>query len=108
MGDAPRRIDESRSGCSTSRRPVRCLTRRFDHDTVRLILAAGCWLAICNAHSPQVRSVRVPVLNGGDIPFTHISPDKAPGLGIVNRIVQDDQGFLWFGFYHGLLRYDGY
>jgi len=109
MGGAPGcRIDESSSGYATTRRPVHYLTPRFVHDTVRLILAAGCWLAIGIASSPQVRSVRVPVVNGGEIPFTHISLEKAPALGIVNRIVQDDQGFLWFGFYHGLLRYDGY
>src|SRR5260370_36163388 len=110
MGGHPDcRIGESRcSGCVTSR-PARCLTPRFVHDTVRLsLLVAGCWLAICHASSPQVRSVRVPVVNGADIPFTHVSLEKASALGIVNRIVQDDQGFLWFGFYHGLLRYDGY
>src|SRR5712692_7261246 len=103
------RIDETRcSGCVTGRL-ARGLASRFLRDTVRLsLLAAGCWLAICKASSHQGRAVRVPILNGGDIPFTHISPEKAPALGIVNRIVQDDQGFLWFGFYHGLLRYDGY
>jgi ligand-binding sensor domain-containing protein len=50
----------------------------------------------------------VPVVNGGDIPFTHVSLETAPVRGIVNRIVQDNQGFLWFGSNHGLLRYDGY
>src|SRR6266849_9448702 len=107
--DPDYRINQGRgSGCVSSR-PVRCSTPRFVFDTVRLsLLAAACWLAICNASSPQVRSVRVPIVNGGDIPFTHVSLEKAPALGIVNRIVQDDQGFLWFGFYHGLLRYDGY
>ena len=76
---------------------------------VRLsLLGAGCWLAICNASSPQVRSVRVPTVNGGDIPFRHVSLETAPVRGLINRIVQDDQGFLWFGTNHGLLRYDGY
>src|SRR5882762_10489769 len=107
--DPDYRINQGRgSGCVSSR-PARCSTPRFVHDTVRLtLLAAGCWLAICNGSSPQDRSVRVPIVNGGDIPFTHISLEKAPALGIVNRIVQDDQGFLWFGFYHGLMRYDAY
>ena len=77
--------------------------------TARLsLLAASCWLAICNASSPEVRSVRVPTANGGDIPFRHVSLETAPVRGLVNRIVQDDQGFLWFGTNHGLLRYDGY
>src|SRR5712671_471495 len=107
-GDRGYRVEETRcSGCVTSR-VARSLALRRVIDTVRLsLLAAGCWLPICGASSPQVRSVRVPTVDGGDIPFTHISLEKAPALGIVNRIVQDDQGFLWFGFYHGLLRYDG-
>src|SRR5258705_13333964 len=94
--DPDYRIDETRcSGCVTSRR-ARGLASRFARDAVRLsLLAVGCWLAICNASSPQVRSVRVPIVNGGDIPFTHISLEKAPALGIVNRIAQDDHGFLW-------------
>src|SRR5260221_119125 len=66
-----------------------CLASRLARDTVRLsFLSAGCWLAICNASSPQLRPVRVPIVNGGDIPFTHLSLEKAPALGIVNRIVQ--------------------
>src|SRR5260370_5821804 len=44
------------------------------------LLAAGCWLAICNASSPQVPSVRVPIVNGGDLAFTHLSLEKAPAL----------------------------
>jgi ligand-binding sensor domain-containing protein/signal transduction histidine kinase len=110
MGSAPRyRVEEATcSGCSNSP-PARCLTSRSVPGTVRLcVLAAGCCLAICSASSPQFQSVRVPIVNGRDIPFTHISPERAPALGIVNRIIQDDQGFLWFGFYHGLMRYDGY
>src|SRR5882724_1484679 len=107
-GDSDYRIDESCSRCAPTR-PAPRLTARFLDKTVRLILVAGgCWLPICNASSPQVRSVQMPIVNGGDIPFTHISLEKGPALGIVNRIVQDNQGFLWFGFYHGLLRYDGY
>jgi len=93
------RVDEARCSGRVNSRPARCRKSHFIRDTVRLsVLAAGCWLAICNASSAQVRSVRVPIVNGGDIPFTHISLEKAPALGIVNRIVQDDQGFLWFGF----------
>ena len=108
MGDPHTRVDESKcSGCA-SRRPVPCWSPCFVRRAVRLSLLAAGWLAICNASSPQVRSVRVPIVSGGDIPFMHISLEKAPALGIVNRIVQDDQGFLWFGFYNGLMRYDGY
>ncbi|MCU1257471.1 MAG: Two component sensor histidine kinase, partial [Bryobacterales bacterium] len=110
MGSDPHyRVDAARCSSCVNSGPARCLTSRFVPDAIRLsVLAAGCWLAICNASSPQFRYVRVPIVNGGDIPFTHISLEKAPALGIVNRIAQDDQGFLWFGFYHGLQRFDGY
>ena len=110
MGGGPdSRIGESRCADCFISRPARCLTLRFVHETVRLsLLVAGCWLTICHAGSPQVRSVRLPLANGADIPFTHVSVAKASALGILNRLIQDDQGFLWFGFYHGLLRYDGY
>src|ERR1700730_4800943 len=109
VGDPRCRMYGHRCSACFSSRPAPHLRPRFLHKTVRLILmAAGCCLTICNASSSQVRSVRVPIVNGGDFPFTHVSLEKAPAFGIVNRMVQDDQGFLWFGFYHGLGRYDGY
>src|SRR6266700_2373410 len=57
---------------------------------------------------PKSGLCECPLSTEETLPFTHISLEKAPALGIVNRMVQDNQGFLWFGFYHGLLRYDGY
>jgi signal transduction histidine kinase/ligand-binding sensor domain-containing protein len=107
-GDSGYRIEESCSPCAPTRPPPRLLPRFLDNTLRLILLAGGCWLPICTASSPQVRSVRVPIVNGRDIAFTHISLERAPALGIVNRIAQDNQGFLWFGFYHGLLRYDGY
>src|SRR5437899_3010020 len=101
-GDPDSRIGDRRCSACVPSPPAR-------HSTIRLsLLLAGFWLTIGHASSPQVRAVRVPIVNGADIPFTHVSREKAPAFGIVNRIVQDDQGFLWFGFYHGLQRYDGY
>jgi len=44
------------------------------------------------------------MVDRADIRFSHVSIDT----GTIARIVQDDQGFLWFGTAHGLLRYDGY
>jgi hypothetical protein len=89
-------------------KPGSSSTPRFLDGTFRLaVLAAVLW-PICNATPPAVRSVRVPIVDQADIIFTHVSLETASVRGIVERIVQDDRGFLWFGTNHGLLRYDGY
>jgi ligand-binding sensor domain-containing protein/signal transduction histidine kinase len=53
------------------------------------------------------RTIRLPVVDGNDIGFRRLS-----GQGLsqtrVAQILQDDQGFLWFGTENGLNRYDGY
>jgi ligand-binding sensor domain-containing protein/signal transduction histidine kinase len=67
------------------------------------------------AHSgavPQVRvdpeTIRFPVIDGADIRFSHLTPAQAPSQTRVSQIIQDDQGFLWFGTQEGLNRFDGY
>src|SRR5580698_7221080 len=56
----------------------------------------------------ESRVVRVPVTEGDDIRFEHLT--SAPGLSQtrVAQIIQDDRGFLWFGTQQGIARYDGY
>jgi ligand-binding sensor domain-containing protein/signal transduction histidine kinase len=59
---------------------------------------------------PQILSevVHIPVVEGRDLRFRRISTAKDLSQTRVAQIVQDDQGFLWFGTQHGLDRYDGY
>jgi len=40
--------------------------------------------------------------------FTHLTAEDGLSLSAVTKIIQDDKGFLWFGTYNGLNRYDGY
>lgn len=40
--------------------------------------------------------------------FTHIETDEGLSLTTVTSILQDKKGFMWFGTYDGLNRYDGY
>ena len=43
-----------------------------------------------------------------DIKFNHITTDDGLANGNVRSIIQDYQGFFWFGTEDGLQRYDGY
>jgi len=44
----------------------------------------------------------------GSLKFDHISLEEGLSQSTVNAIMQDGQGFLWFGTQDGLNRYDGY
>jgi len=45
---------------------------------------------------------------GKGVKFDHISLEKGLSQSTVNAIIQDRQGFMWFGTEDGLNRYDGY
>lgn len=109
--------------------PVRPNRRalRVRHHAWQLSLAVAlvCWVCLCPAsgqtskaandkqgNPPQVRvdpqTIRIPVVDGADIRFSHLTPVQAPSQTRVSQIIQDNQGFLWFGTQQGLSRYDGY
>jgi len=46
--------------------------------------------------------------NGNDLRFTHLTVKDGLGANRVRAIFQDSQGFMWFGTWEGLHRYDGY
>src|SRR5213594_540149 len=58
--------------------------------------------------SVDPRTVRLPVIDGTDIRFARFSTADGLSQTRVAQIVQDDQGFMWFGTQYGLNRYDGY
>ncbi|HEV7732200.1 MAG TPA: two-component regulator propeller domain-containing protein [Candidatus Binatia bacterium] len=53
-------------------------------------------------------TVTLPTTDGHDLRFTRLSSERGLSQTRVAQIVQDDQGFLWFGTQHGLNRFDGY
>jgi ligand-binding sensor domain-containing protein/signal transduction histidine kinase len=52
--------------------------------------------------------ITLPVVDGTDIRFRRVSAATGPSLTRVASIVQDNQGFMWFGTQYGLHRFDGY
>jgi signal transduction histidine kinase/ligand-binding sensor domain-containing protein len=52
--------------------------------------------------------VRLPIVEGRDIRFRRLSNPQNLSQVRVESIVQDTQGFMWFGTSNGLNRYDGY
>ena len=70
---------------------------------LRSLLFAQVQQAYVDPHT-----IILPVVDGKDIRFSRLSTDEGLSQTRVLQIVQDDQGFMWFGSQYGLNRYDGY
>src|ERR1700749_2099160 len=57
---------------------------------------------------PGQEAVRIPIVEGPHIRFRRLSDPRSLSEVRVDSIVQDRQGFIWFGTWNGLNRYDGY
>jgi PAS domain S-box-containing protein len=106
--------------CSSARGPWLVPREKFHERRVRrrglcrrsllaFLLSAG---PIAGATPPQVTReiapVRLPVIEGKDIRFTRYSVEQGLSESRVEHVLQDHQGFMWFGTFNGLNRYDGY
>jgi hypothetical protein len=75
-----------------------------------LVFQLGLLLACCaSALSAQTRAttsvVTLRVVEGKDLRFAHLSTEKGLSHSVVDHILQDDQGFMWFGTQDGLDRF---
>ena len=52
--------------------------------------------------------ITLPLIEGKDIRFTHLSTEQGLSQSRVDHMLQDRRGFIWIGTYNGLNRYDGY
>src|SRR5580704_11505045 len=97
-----------------TRRPTLRSWRLISASALLLIALSPFSTAIAstNASSEMRRgdppSVRIPAIDGDDIRFSRLSTAQGLSQTQANQIVQDDQGFIWFGTQYGLNRYDGY
>jgi ligand-binding sensor domain-containing protein/signal transduction histidine kinase len=79
----------------------------------QIVLLTACSLFLCCRASSNDRELHPLEINsrgliGHDIRFTRVSTRDGLSQSRVEHIVQDDQGFMWFGTSDGLNRYDGY
>ena len=73
-----------------------------------LLLAVMCASVSAAQRSTPPTSVRMPAIDADDIRFSRLSTGQGLSQTQASAIVQDDQGFMWFGTQYGLDRYDGY
>ena len=82
---------------------------RLIQAAVLLTLLVGFGQLAASAEIPTSEpAVKLPIIDAQDIAFRHLTIKDGLSHSIVNCIVQDDQGFMWFGAQAGLNRYDGY
>jgi signal transduction histidine kinase/ligand-binding sensor domain-containing protein len=72
------------------------------------LLFACSWPGVAAGIGSDAQPVRLPVVDGNDLRFAHVSAGDERSHSRVGQIVQDDLGFVWFGTHNGLQRYDGY
>jgi ligand-binding sensor domain-containing protein len=54
------------------------------------------------------RSEDLSIVDANDIVFSRLASNTGISQARVSHIIQDNQGFMWFGTQYGLNRYDGY
>ena len=90
------------------------LWRKADHRTpanishlfARVFTALNRWRRTTTTRGR--RPIRLPLIEGKDIRFTHLSTEQGLSQSRVDHMLQDRRGFIWIGTNNGLNRYDGY
>ena len=84
------------------------LTRmsRLSTKSIALLCALGACATSAFAQAQDLHVVDVPLITGVPVQFHRLPWPSTPFS--VQRIVQDDYGFLWLSAADGLRRYDGY
>ncbi|MES2676315.1 MAG: two-component regulator propeller domain-containing protein [Pseudomonadota bacterium] len=84
---------------------------------ISFILASGSMLrkvlpivlSLLIAHSAcATNSTKVNKPIASKVSFTHLPIEKLASIGYVRTMAQDKYGYIWFGGFTGLARYDGY
>ncbi|MCK5765499.1 MAG: histidine kinase [Bacteroidales bacterium] len=73
--------------------------------TYRLFIVLPILLLLC---SPQSRTQELQAVSFESIKTENIKRVKGLSQNMVNTIIQDREGYMWFGTWDGLNQYDGY
>ena len=79
---------------------------RWGSRSVALLSVVVAFATSAVAHAQDIHVVDVPLVTGAPIQFSRLPWPSTRVL--VNRMVQDNHGFLWLSAADGLRRYDGY
>lgn len=104
-------LDETSRSPWTPTLPERCIPLRGICPWGLIVLVTLALAAISDARPQLPRHdsvVRLPLNEGKNIRFTRFSVEQGLSQSRVDHMLQDDLGFMWFGTYNGLNRYDGY
>ena len=98
-------IDNSRLALDTCGR-LRAPIELFGINIHLLLLLSLSFTLLILATSPTHASPAS--LKKEHLSFTHVLPNEVEGLGYINAIEMDSQGFIWFASNNGLARFDGH
>ena len=97
------------TSCSVRNRTRSFIAAQVAEATILLVTLGGyCGPAVSAEIHQSIPGIKLPIINAHDMAFRHLTIADGLSQSIVNRIVQDDEGFMWFGAQGGLNRYDGY
>ncbi|MGA2909235.1 MAG: two-component regulator propeller domain-containing protein [Terracidiphilus sp.] len=89
-------------------RHFHCSRRAFLIGAVVLSCPALAVPSLAEGQSRLTATLTLPIREGGGIRFWKLPGASGLSQTRVSNIVQDDQGFIWFGTQNGLNRFDGY
>lgn len=85
---------------------------RIKHSLRPVVIVCILWILLSNTGVRNVEAQEekdaVPPVLTSAVRFTHLTSDDGLAQNTVEAILQDRQGFMWFGTVNGLSRYDGY
>ena len=81
-------------------------TSRRSSRSIALLSALAAFATSALAQAQDIHVVGVPLVTGAPIQFHRLPWPSTPV--VVQRMIQDDYGFLWLSAADGLRRYDGY
>ncbi|HEY7772330.1 MAG TPA: two-component regulator propeller domain-containing protein [Marinagarivorans sp.] len=89
-------------------RITRLLTPLLDKIVINLTFLLLCLIILFYHHHALGTEPKTAPHHKEHLSFSHILPNEVEGLGYINALAMDRQGFIWLASNNGLARFDGY